>query len=257
MRFRHVVITGASRGLGAALARRFAAPGVRLGLIARDGTALAGVAADCAARGALPQVARCDVREAEALARIVAGWEAEAPVDLAIANAGISAGTRPDGRAEGLAALRAQIEVNLLGAVHLVEAVLPGMQARRQGGIGLVASLAAFRGLPDSPGYCASKAGLWAYGEALRAGLGPRGPRVTLIAPGFFESAMGERWVGPRPLSITAGAAADRIARALQQGDAQLAFPWPLAWALRLAPLLPATAVDAMVRRMAFQVREG
>ncbi|MXP64200.1 SDR family NAD(P)-dependent oxidoreductase [Roseomonas sp. M0104] len=253
--FRSVVITGASRGLGAALARRFAAPGVTLGLIGRDRAALEAVAADCAARGAAPRTGVRDVRDAAGMAALLEAWERTAPVDLAIANAGIAAGTRPDGAPEGLAAARAQVEVNLLGALNLLDPLLPGMRRRGTGAVGLVASLAAFRGLPDSPGYCASKAGLWAYGEALRAGLAPEGVRVTLVAPGFFDSAMGARWVGPRPLSLSADAAAARVEGALRRGAAQCVFPWPLGWALRLAPLLPARTVDAVVRRMAFQVR--
>lgn len=254
--FRSVVISGASRGLGAALACRLAAPGVRIGLIGRDAAALERVAAAVAARGAEPCPAVQDVRDAGGMARLLAGWDAAAPVDLVVANAGIAAGTRPGGAPEGLAAAHEQVAVNLLGAMNLVEPLWPAMRARGHGHIGLVASLAAFRGLPDSPGYCASKAGLWAYGEALRAGLRPAGLRVTLVAPGFFDSAMGARWEGPRPLSISAEAAAAKLERALRRGAAQLAFPWPLAWALRLSPLLPAAWVDGCVRRMAFRIKE-
>ncbi|KAA2213657.1 SDR family NAD(P)-dependent oxidoreductase [Teichococcus oryzae] len=255
--FRSVVITGASRGLGAALARRFAAPDVTLGLIGRDQAALEAVAADCARLGARPRIGPCDVRDAAAMAGLLAGWDAAAPVDLAIANAGIAAGTRPDGAPEGMAAVRAQIEVNLLGALNLMDPLLPGMRERRRGHVGLVASLAALRGLPDSPGYCASKAGLWAYGEAMRAALAPEGVRVTLVAPGFFDSAMGDRWVGPRPFSISADAAAAKVEAALRRGARQLAFPWPLAWALRLSPLAPAWVVDRIVGGMGFRVKAG
>lgn len=255
-RFRSVVISGASRGLGAALARRFAGPGVTLGLIGRDATALAAVAQDCAARGAIPRLARLDVRDAEAMAATLRDWDAAAPIDLAIANAGIASGTRPSGAREGLDAVRAQLDTNMMGALHLVEPLLPAMLARGAGSIGLVASLSAFRGLPDSPGYCASKAALWSYGEALRAEVAPKGLRVTLVAPGFFDSAMGERWVGARPLSVSAEAAAGKVERAIRRGAARMAFPWPLALALRLSPLAPSRVVDRIVRGMAFQIRE-
>ncbi|MFC3125390.1 SDR family NAD(P)-dependent oxidoreductase [Pseudoroseomonas globiformis] len=256
MRFRSIVITGASRGLGAALARRYAAPGVVLGLIGRDAAALEAVALDCAARGALPRLAVQDVRDAAGMDALLREWDAAEPVDLAIANAGIAAGTRPDGAAEGLRALTAQVEVNLLGAAHLVEPLLPGMRARGRGAIGLVTSLAALRGLPDSPGYCASKAGLWAWGEALRGRLRAEGVQVTLLAPGYFNSAMGDRYVGARPFSMSAEVAAARVARALDREAAQAVFPWPLALALRLAPFLPARVVDRVVGKMAFRVRE-
>lgn len=253
--FRSAVITGASRGLGAALARRLAGPGVLLGLTGRDAAALEAVAEACRARGAEVRLALLDVRDGARMMEVLRGWDTERPVELAIANAGIAAGTRPDGSAEGLEAFRAQIEVNLMGGVHLVEALLPAMRARGRGRLALVSSVAAFRGLPDSPGYCASKAALWAYGEAVRAGLAGSGVEMTLVAPGFFDSAMGERWEGPRPFSISAEDAAARILRAVERGAAVAAFPWPLAWALRLSPVAPARLVDMLVRRVAFRIR--
>jgi short-subunit dehydrogenase len=253
--FRSVVITGASRGLGAALARRLAAPGVTLGLVARDGVALEAVAAACRALGAEVRCALVDVRDAEAMRDVLCGWDVDAPIDLAIANAGIAAGTRPDGSPEGLDAFRAQVDVNLMGAVHLVEALLPGMRARARGRFVLVSSVAAFRGLPDSPGYCASKAALWGYGEAVRAGLAGSGVGMTLVAPGFFDSAMGERWVGGRPFSVSAEVAAGKVVRGAERGKAVVAFPWVLAWGLRFSVLVPAKWVDAAVRRVVFRIR--
>ncbi|ONG45783.1 dehydrogenase [Pseudoroseomonas deserti] len=252
--FSSVVITGASRGLGAALAQRFAAPGVTLHLIGRDAEALAATEAACAP--ATVKTARIDVRDAEAMAAQLAAWDAESPIDLAIANAGIAAGTRPGGAREGLAAIRTQLDTNMMGALHLVEPLLPALLSRGRGSIALVTSLSAFRGLPDSAGYCASKAALWSYGEALRAETAPKGLRVTLVAPGFFDSAMGERWVGARPLSISAEAAAIKVERAIRKGAARMAFPWPLALALRLSPLAPSRLVDAIVRSMDFRIKE-
>ncbi|MBX6747997.1 MAG: SDR family NAD(P)-dependent oxidoreductase, partial [Acetobacteraceae bacterium] len=178
----HIVISGASRGLGAALARRLAAPGVRLGLLARGEAALQAVAAECEARGAGVHVAALDVRDVAALSAQLLAWDAARPVDCVVANAGISGGTRPDGTPEGYAAATAQVAVNLLGAINMVEPLLPRMRARGRGQVALVASIAAFRGLPDTPAYCAGKAGLWAYGEALRAAHGPAGIAVTVAA---------------------------------------------------------------------------
>jgi short-subunit dehydrogenase len=253
--FRAVVISGASRGLGAALAARFAAPGVRLLLLARSASALEAVAGGCAARGATVQVAALDIADADAVAAALARFEAGGPVDLVIANAGTSAGTMPDGEAEPVEAARRQVAVNLLGAMNLVGPVLPGMLARGAGRVALIASVAAFRGLPDSPGYCASKAGLLAWGEALRAACRPRGVRVTVICPGYFDSAMGDRYIGRRPLRLSLEAAAARTARAIAAGRGLAAFPWPLAWLLRLAALLPAPLGDAALRRMRFRIR--
>jgi short-subunit dehydrogenase len=249
-----VVISGASRGLGAALARRFAAPGVRLLLVARSAPALQAVAADCTAKGARVRIAALDVRDAAALATALADFESAGPVDLAIANAGTSFGTARDGTPEDVAAATTQVAVNLLGAMHLVGPLLPGMRARGRGAIGLVASVAAFRGLPDTPGYCASKAGLLAWGEALRAAHEPAGIRVSVICPGFFDSAMGDRFLGRKPLQIGLEEAADRAHASLLAGRRRAVFPSSLGWLLRLLALLPPGLGDRAVRLMRFRV---
>ncbi|RYJ04495.1 MAG: SDR family NAD(P)-dependent oxidoreductase, partial [Acetobacteraceae bacterium] len=224
---RHVVITGASRGLGAALALRLAAPGVRLGLVARGGEALAATAAACTARGAAVATATLDVRDAQALAAQGLAWDALSPIDGLVANAGINGGTDPDGEPEGHAAASAQIAVNLLGAVNLIEPLLPALLRRRHGAIALVGSVAGFRGLPDSPAYSASKAGLWAYGEALRAAHGPAGLRVTVLAPGFFTSAMSARFLSAHPFELPVGTVAARLHRAMLRGEGRAVLPWP------------------------------
>jgi NAD(P)-dependent dehydrogenase (short-subunit alcohol dehydrogenase family) len=149
----------------------------------------------------------------------------------------------------------AQVAVNLLGAMHLVGPLLPGMRARGRGAIGLVASVAAFRGLPDTPGYCASKAGLLAWGEALRAAHGPGGIRVSVICPGFFDSAMGDRYLGPKPLRMGLEATAERVHRALLRGERRVVFPAPLGWLLRLLALLPPGLGDRAVRLVRVRVR--
>ncbi|MEO3470239.1 SDR family NAD(P)-dependent oxidoreductase [Roseomonas sp. CAU 1739] len=249
-----VVISGASRGLGAALAERFAAPGVALRLLARSATGLAGTAARCTARGASVETATIDVRDGAAIAGQLCAWDAVRPVDCVIANAGIARGTAPDGSWEGLLGATDQVAVNLLGAMHLVEPLLPMMRDRRAGRIALIASVAAYRGLPDAPGYAAFKAGLRAYGEGLRAALGSRGVRVTVVMPGFFDSDMGSRWKGPRPLAIGLEAAADRTHRAILRGARRAAFPLPLAAVLRVVDALPAGVSDWAVRRMRFRV---
>jgi short-subunit dehydrogenase len=249
-----IVISGASRGLGAALARRYAVPGARLLLTARSAGALEGVAEACRAQGASVTTLACDITEAAPLAAALAVFEAAGPVDLVIANAGTSAGTAPDGTPEDAAAAARQVAVNLIGAINLVGPLLPGMRARRAGRVGLIASVAGLRGLPDFPGYCASKAGLIGWGEGLRAQLGPLGIRVTVVTPGFFDSAMGERFHGKRMFVLSQDQAADRVWRALEAGAPRAAFPWALALGLRLLALLPPRLGDWAVRRMRFRV---
>jgi short-subunit dehydrogenase len=251
---RHAVISGASRGLGAELARQLAAPGIRLSLLARGEAGLAATAAVCAARGAEVATAVLDVRQAAAVAARLAAWDAASPVDTVIANAGLSGGTTPDGRPEEHAAARALLEVNLLGAVNLVQPLLPAMLARGHGRIVLVGSVAGFLGLPDSPAYSAGKAGLWAYGEALRAAHGPAGLRVLVVAPGFFTSAMSARYQGAHPLEVGADAMARRILHALRRGQGRLVSPWPLGALLRLLALLPAPLADRLIRLGRFRI---
>ncbi len=247
---RSLVISGASRGLGAALALRFAARGVTLRLVARGQTGLDGVANCCRARGAAVDVAAIDVRDADALGVQLAAWEAAVPIDTIIANAGISRGHSPEGAREGRDAATAQVAVNLLGAMHLIEPLLDAPGLRR---IAVVGSVAGFVGLPDTPGYSASKAGLMAYGEALRAALAPR-VAVTVAAPGFFESAMSARFLGAKDGVMPLDAAAARVEAAIRIGAPRCAFPARLALGLRLLALLPAPLADRILRSRRFRI---
>lgn len=251
---RHIAISGASRGLGAELARRFAAPGIKLLLTARNAEALGKIAETCRASGAQVETLVCDIRDHETLGAALLTFDAAAPIDLVIANAGTSAGTSLTGQAERHNRSMRQIEINLLGAIALVGPLLPRLRARRQGQIVLVASLAGLRGLPDSPGYCASKAGLIAWGDALRAAEAAHGICVTVIGPGFFRSAMGDRFKGPRPFLLSLEEAATRIEAGIRGGKKRLFFPWPLALALRLLAFVPAGLSDRAVRLLRFRI---
>jgi short-subunit dehydrogenase len=250
-----VVISGASRGLGAALAQRYAVPGARLLLVARSAEALGAVAQSCRAQGAAVTEAVLDVRDAPGLAAALAAFEAAGPVGRVIANAGASAGTTPDGTLESAEAARRMVEVNLIGAMNLVAPLLPGMLARRAGRIGLVASVAGLRGLPDFPAYCASKAGLMAWGAGLRAAHAPRGLSVTVLAPGFFDSAMGDRFKGARPFKLSLEQAASRCHAAVEAGKRQAVFPWPMHVVMGGLALLPPGLGDWASRRMRFRVQ--
>lgn len=251
---RAVVVTGASRGLGAALALRFAEPGCAMLLIARSGDALADTARACAARGAEVATAAIDVRDAAAMERAVLAFDDAHPVDLAIANAGISRGVMPDGQWEGRDAVVDQVAVNLIGAMNLTEPLLPRLRARRAGQVALVASIAAFRGMPGMRGYAASKAGLWSYGEGLRAGLRGSGVAVTTIAPGFFRSAMEARFQGSKPMAVGLDDAADRIARGLRRRAGRVVFPRILAYGLRALDALPAPLSDLGARMIRIRI---
>jgi len=256
MKYRAILVTGASRGLGAALALRFAAPGVNLRLVARDARTLAATAAACVAKGALVETAPLDVREAAPMAVQLRAWDEAVPFDLVIANAGATGGSPATGRLEDWTSADRVIGVNLMGAVNTVAPLLPRLVARRAGRLVFIASVAAFRGLPDSPAYCASKAGIWAYGESLRARLAPEGVGVTVCAPGFFESDMSRRFSGIHPFELSLEAMAGRLGRAIEAGHGRAIVPRRMGLPLRMLELLPARLADLATRRFRFTIAD-
>ncbi len=255
--YRVVAITGASSGLGAALAASYAGPGVVLALVARNRERLARTGAACRAAGARVESAALDVADTAAMASWLEEFDRAHPVELLIANAGTSAGSDPDNAGEPAATTLRQIEVNLVGAVNTIAPLVPALCERGRGRIVAIASVAAFRGLPYSPGYCASKAGLRAYAEALRPRLARHGVGVTVVSPGFFSSPMTDRWEGPTPFLVTGERAARRIKRGIDRGAARIDFPWPLVLGMRFCDFAPAPIGDAILRGFRFRIRDA
>jgi len=234
-----VFITGASRGLGRALALAYAAPGRRLALIARNPDLLSYTARLCEMRGAKVLQTPCDVTDAAALSAFVAAVEAQGPIDLVIANAGDYWGNGPNGALEPLERAFGQLKVNLEGAMLTVNAVLARMRERKHGHIALISSLAALHPLADAPAYSASKAGLAAYGVALREMLAPEGIAVSIVYPGHIDTDQTDVHVGALPLLMLPDEAARVIAAGLARRRGSIAFPRRLVWLIRLAALLP------------------
>jgi NAD(P)-dependent dehydrogenase (short-subunit alcohol dehydrogenase family) len=254
---RAVLITGASSGLGAGLARSYAAAGAVLWLVGRNAARLEAVAADCRAAGAEVHTGLFDVGVAEPLGSWVLAADDATPLDLVLACAGVSAGPAPDGSPEGLALATLQVRSNLLGTVHTIEPLLPRLMARRRGQIAVVASVAGLRGLPFSPAYSASKAGIRAYGEGLRAFLAPSGVRVSVVVPGFFDTPMTDRFKGDKPFLKTLPQMVARVRRGLDRGAARIVYPQLLALGLVAADLLPAWAGDRILRGVRFHIDPG
>jgi NADP-dependent 3-hydroxy acid dehydrogenase YdfG len=249
-----IVITGASSGLGATLARSYAKPGMTLGLVGRSKERLEEVADFCRTAGAQVIAAAMDVGDADALGTWLKAFESATPIDLVIANAGTSAGPAPGDAAEGLALATLQVRTNLLGVMNTVEPLLPSFLKRGRGRIAIVSSIAGYRGLPYSPAYSASKAGARAYGEAIRAMLSPHGITVTVISPGFFSSPMTDRFKGPTPFLFSLVQAAAIVKRGIDRGQSRVAFPSILVLGLRLADLCPAVIGDAIMRANRFHI---
>jgi short-subunit dehydrogenase len=255
--YRAIVVTGASSGLGAALAALYAGPETALGLVARNPERLAATAEACRRAGAVVDSAAIDVADGPTLAAWLAAFDAAHPVELLIANAGTSAGPPPGSPGEPAATTLRQVATNLEGAVHTIAPLVPLLCARGRGRIVAVASVAAYRGLPYSPGYSASKAGLRAYAEALRAALAPYGVGVTVVCPGFFSSPMTDRWEGPTPFLLSGERAARRIKRGIDRGRARINFPWPLVLGMRFCDLAPAAIGDRILRDFRFHIRSA
>jgi short-subunit dehydrogenase len=237
--FQTIVITGASSGIGAALARFYAKPGVTLGLVGRDATRLSAVAADVRAAGARAEEGLLDIQDRAALTGFLTGFDAQHPIDLLIANAGVLDGRRADGTIEDADAARRVIEINLLGATDTLHAVLPAMRSRGRGHIALVSSLAALSPVTDAPAYSASKAGLLSYGKALRAALAGENIRVCVICPGYVTSAMTDSHIGHQPGKISAAAAARLIAAGIARNKAVIGFPRVLYALSMITPFIP------------------
>lgn len=246
--YRSVVITGAGRGIGAALARALAGPGVRMLLIARDEGRLASIAHACSADGADVSIAAIDVADTAAVGFAVCAFDAASPVDLVIANAGISGGLGEGRSAEPIEVALRQIRVNLEGAIGTVTPLIEPMRARGRGQIALMSSIAALQPVPDTPCYCASKAGLLMWGRTLDRWLRPQGIPVSVVCPGFVKSDMSDRYLGWKPFLMSADKAAGIILHGLERRQRVIAFPWQLVALTRAARLVP-PSVEALVMK--------
>lgn len=247
---RAILISGASSGLGAAVAEAYSDPGVTLFLGGRDRNRLETVAATCRAAGAAVHTEIVDVTDIEAMRRWVVGSDANRPLDLVIANAGISGGTSGLSGAEPEEQVRRLFDVNLGGVMNTVLPVIPTLSERGHGQIAMVASLAGYRGIPGAPAYCASKAAVKVFGEGLTGTLHGLGVGVSVICPGYVRTPMTDANAFPMPFLMEAERAARIIKRGLAKRKARIAFPWPMATAVWLLQALSPGLIEPVLRRL-------
>ncbi|MAN80725.1 MAG: short-chain dehydrogenase [Rhodospirillaceae bacterium] len=242
-----VLITGGSSGLGRALALAFAGHGTTIHLSGRDAARVEAVAEECRTRGADALGRVIDVTDAEAMAAWITEADDKTPLDLVIANAGITNST--SGVPEGPERTRRILAVNVDGVVNTVLPSLAAMDARDRGQIALIASIAGFRGLPTSSAYSASKAMVKTWGEGLRGERLKTGVRVNVVCPGWVESRITDANTFDMPLLMAADKAAAIIRRGLARDDARIVFPWQMHLAVWLLAALPPAWTDPVLNR--------
>jgi len=231
-----ILITGASSGIGAVLAQTYAHDGVTLALGGRNSERLEAVADAVRAAGAQCTVAQVDVTDTEAMRDWIVRTDRTAPLDLVIANAGISAGARKATRGTQADASRI-FATNVVGVANTVVPVLPRMRERGHGQIALMSSLAGYHGFADAPAYCASKSAVRLYGTALRKACREDGVGVSVICPGFVRSPMTDVNDFRMPMLMDADSAARIICWGLARNRRIIAFPWPMYIGARLLSL--------------------
>jgi short-subunit dehydrogenase len=245
---RSILITGASSGIGAALAAAYADHGVTLFLTGRDTWRLEETETRCRTRGASVHTKSLDVLDRTAMAAWIDACDAIAPLDLVIANAGISGGT--GGGPEWIESERRIFEVNVTGVLNTVEPALRPMIKRKSGQIAVMSSVASFSGWPGAPAYSASKGAVRMWGEGLRGALAPEGIQVSVICPGFIDTPMTDINDFPMPFKMSADRAAGLIISGLRGNKARIAFPWQTYGIAGVFGLLPAGLSARLLSRL-------
>jgi len=247
MNYRTALVTGASSGLGRGLALWYARKGVRVYAAARRRENLEALAQEARASGSHIEPVELDIADSDAtVARIRELDDACGGLELIIANAGY--GRESSAKRIDWATVKQTIDVNVSGTAATLCAVLPRMVERKKGHVVGVASLAAIRGMPRSGAYSASKAFLSIFMESLRVDLRGTGVGVTCLYPGFVKSEMTAQNKYTMPFLLETEDAVELMARAIQRGEAEYAFPWQMAGVGSVLKYLPNALYDRLVR---------
>tara|TARA_B100001105_G_scaffold220043_1_gene187239 strand:+ start:301 stop:1053 length:753 start_codon:yes stop_codon:yes gene_type:complete len=236
--FSSIVLTGASSGIGEAVALDYAAPGVALALTGRDAGRLETVAAACRAKGATVVADTIDVTDRERFLPWLTAFDEAHPVDLVLANAGVSI-DKDNSSLDDFSIIRKTLDININGVLNTVEPLLHPMMARKRGQIGIVSSLAGFIGLPYSASYNASKAAVRVWGESIRYVLKKDGIGVSVICPGFVVSRITTEAPFPMPFMMSAARASKIIRDGLAANKPRIAFPIGTKAGVWLGSVLP------------------
>jgi len=243
-----VFITGASSGIGKELALAYANPDMTLFLCGRNIDRLNQTAAACRNKGATVYLHQFDVRDAEAAQNAIQESVKICPIDLLIANAGVSAGVL--GMDETPVSTRTIFETNIFGVINTVLPAIEAMKAQHQGHIAIVSSLSGYRGMSSCPAYSSSKSCVKAWGEALWGSLKPHNINVTVICPGFIETPLTDKNQFKMPFLMKAPKAAQIIKKRLKRRPPIIAFPWIMAFGAWFGSILPARIILPILGRL-------
>ncbi|MCM3871400.1 MAG: SDR family NAD(P)-dependent oxidoreductase [Pyrinomonadaceae bacterium] len=247
-----VMVTGASSGIGRGIAVELARRGARLGLVARRAETLQEIVSEIETLGGQALALPGDVQDAPAIRAAADRFREEfGVIDVLIANAGI--GSTNDAAELRATEVASVINVNVIGAANSVAAVVPEMVAKGHGQLVVISSLAAYRGLPKSAAYCASKAAVSAFFESVRLDLRPRGIDVTIIHPGFIKTPLTAGRHAQMPFLMELDDAVEKILSAIEKKKKSYAFPWQLASIVRAGMIMPIFMYDWISSRNSFR----
>ncbi len=253
----NILITGATSGLGFALAEKYAAAGNTLFLTGRNIDRLNQITKLCENSGAKVISKILDIRDSKAVEDWINQLAAEYNLDLVIANAGISAGTSKG--TESAHQIKEIFETNIDGVMNTINPAIAVMMNQKpnlklgpkfKGQIAIISSLAGFRGLPPSPAYSASKSCVRVYGEALRGSLAPFGIAVNVVCPGYIKPPLTDINNFPMPFLMSSDKAASIIKKSLAKNKSRIAFPFPFYFVVWLATLISTTITDPIFERL-------
>lgn len=248
---KRILLLGASGGIGGALARHYARSGVHLALWGRDMVRLTAVAEACRVAGASAHVRSLDITDLDAALDALAAEDEAGPIDLALFASGAGDVRAAGNKVEDARLVARLAAINFAAPATLAAALAARMAERGCGRIVLIGSAAAFHALPFAAAYSGTKAGLARFAEALRLGLREHGVSVTLVSPGFVDTAAGREVPGPKPLILTPDVLAERIARAAETGRAHLVTPWPFVLLRLLDRVLPRVLRERLLLALA------